>query len=217
MRQTWLLALRAPKQQRIIQRNQWMLCSVLTLFLPMCCCLLSGTEFCYLGLCSHSTVWISSMAAQPTALQVFHPGYIRIKPICFLIQLYSHSHWFSQRWLVHMCVHMMDFHLLLGCEAADLGHVAQKPYSSSSCLKKMNLWVLCMPNPSVPVNLKPSSQAHFCICFLEKFLREVPNEKDLRQSPWPTPSTWCHLLSCSNLLGRRPESLQKVTLQSNVP
>lgn len=35
-----------------------------------------------------------------------------------------------------MCVHMMDFHVLLGCKAGDLGHMAQKPYSSSSCLKK---------------------------------------------------------------------------------
>lgn len=85
---------------------------------------------------------------------------------------------------------------LLGCEAGDLGHVAQKPYSSSSCLKQMNLWVLCMPNPLVPLNLKPSSQAHFCICFLEKVLRQVPNEKDLRQSPWPTQ----HLVFHSELL-----------------
>lgn len=191
MRQTCGFQLGESQSCSEWQRKQWMLCSILTLFFPMCCCLMPGTEFCVTWVSAPTprfgfTLWLhspqhSECSRQPTSglnpstnhrNNLFPDSALLPQPLC------------SQRWLVHMCVHMMDFHVLLGCKAGDLGHMAQKPYSSSN-LKKMNLWFLCMPNPSVPVNLKPSSQAQSCICFLEKFLRQVknfvPNEEDLRQ------------------------------------
>lgn len=166
-----------------------MLCSILTVFLPMCCCLLPGTEFCVTWVFAPTplfgfTPWLHSRQHSECSSQVtlgLNPSTNHSNNLFPYAALLPRPLFF-QRWFVHMCVHMMDFHVLLGREAGDLGHVAQKPYSSSSCLTKMNLWVLCMPNPSVPVSLKPSSQADLCICFLE-FLRQVPNEQDLRQSP----------------------------------
>lgn len=169
-----------------------MLCSILTLFLPMCCCLLPGTEFCVTWSFAPTplfgfTPWLHSPRHSECSSQAtlgLNPS-TNHRNNLFPDSALLPQPLFSQRWLVHMCVHRMDFHVLLGCRAGDVGHVARKPYSSSSCLKKKNLQDLCMPNPSVPVNLKSSSQTYSCICFLEKFLRQVkyfiPNEKDLRQ------------------------------------
>lgn len=159
----------------------------------MCCCLLPGTEFCATWVSTPTplfgfTPWLHSPQHSECSSQAtlgLNPSTNHRNNLFPDSALLPQS-LFSQRWLVYMCVHMMDFHVLLESEAGDLGHMAQKPYSSSSCLKKMNLWVLCMPNPSVPVCLKSSSQAHFCICFLEFLIKQGPNEQDLRQSPWPT-------------------------------